>query len=68
MSNGKGSKRRPRLISQEAFEANWDAVFGRQHDWIDDGGSIEQEALASWEYSAPRDVRNAFGEGPGDEE
>jgi len=26
--NGKGSKRRPLLISSAQFEANWDAVFG----------------------------------------
>ena len=27
---GKGSKRRPKLITQEQFEDNWDKIFGRK--------------------------------------
>ena len=30
MSNGKGSKRRPKLISQEEFDKNWAQTFGRR--------------------------------------
>ena len=28
MSNGKGDKRRPMLISQNEWKENWDAIFG----------------------------------------
>ena len=27
---GKGSKRRPKVISQEQFEDNWQKIFGRK--------------------------------------
>ena len=27
---GKGSKRRPKEITQEQFEDNWDRIFGRK--------------------------------------
>ena len=30
MSNGKGSKRRPKLISQEEFDKNWAQTFGKR--------------------------------------
>lgn len=26
--NGKGSSRRPKLVSQEVFEKNWERIFG----------------------------------------
>lgn len=30
--NGKGSKRRPRLVSRESFEDNWHQTFGPKKD------------------------------------
>ena len=30
MSNGKGSKSRPKSVSRKEFESNWDAVFGKK--------------------------------------
>jgi hypothetical protein len=29
LTNGKGDKQRPRLISRDDYERNWDTVFGR---------------------------------------
>jgi hypothetical protein len=28
--NGKGSKRRPRQVSQEEFDKNWDLIFSKR--------------------------------------
>jgi hypothetical protein len=31
MSNGKGSKRRPRLVSQDKWEQNYNRIFRKQN-------------------------------------
>jgi len=32
--NGKGSKRRPRIVSQETFNKNWERIFGKKKKLI----------------------------------
>ena len=29
--NGKGSKRRPKLVSQKIFDKNWEKIFGKKN-------------------------------------
>lgn len=30
--NGKGSKRRPKSVSQEIFDKNWEKIFGKKKE------------------------------------
>ena len=29
--NGKGSKRRPKIVDQETFDKNWERIFGKKN-------------------------------------
>jgi hypothetical protein len=45
--NGKGSKRRPRLVSQETLDENWDRIFAKAELADDDlNARIEAEEAA----------------------
>lgn len=42
MSNGKGSKRRPRQVPQQTMDENWEAVFGPRRNFLDVGAELDE--------------------------
>ena len=55
---GKGSKRRPRSVSQEEYESRWDAIFSRDLEDNTGTGKDEYYDILTTEESLTDDGAN----------
>ena len=57
-NGGKGDRKRPLVIPEEQFNANWDAIFGGKKDSVKKFKQEIQEAIKEIEEKIKNDNRD----------